>query len=256
MNVINTKNNKLIKNLINLLNEKKHRDSSNNFVAETYKVVNTLIDNNIKCRNIIISTNSKYRNSIKFFTDKNIMVDVVNHSIFDSISTLKNSDGVLAVFYKPNSRFSLQPNKKYVICDKIQNPGNLGTIIRTACAFEFDGIIINNDSVDFFHPTVIRSSMGMSCILPFNISTSLADVVEKCKTNKITTYATFLSPKSENINSISFSKSCAIILGNEGNGLDYKVIKNCDHLIQIPISKNIDSLNVSISFGIIASKLI
>lgn len=239
--------NKLIKLIKKLGNDKKYRDTTNLFIGETYRVVKQLIQSNVKYQNIVISKDSKYIDSFK-------NVSIVPPSIFKQLSSLSNSDGVLGVFIKPKTIFNIEQNRKYVILNKLQNPNNLGSIIRTCVAFDIDGIFITNDSVDLFHPTIVRSSMGTLFNIPIKFSTSLIDVVNVLKQNKYHCYATTLDKDAKNINEINFHSSSAVMFGNEGNGLSEKEIKLCDEQIYIKISSHVDSLNVASAVAIITHK--
>ncbi|GHU50676.1 RNA methyltransferase [Bacilli bacterium] len=255
MEKISSFDNKLIKSIKKLCSDKKYRDTTNLFVAESYRVVKSLIDNNIQCRNLLFAKDTKYYQNIDSYDKKGISTVEINSKIYESISTLSNSDGVIGIFVKPNNEFKLQPNKKYIVLDKIQNPGNLGTIIRTAVAFNIDGIVITNDSVDLYQPTIVRATMGSLVEIPVKFSTSLEDIIKECKNKKITTYATCLNKNSKVLNEINFDDSSAIIFGNEGQGLNTKDIDLCDESIYIPISNKVDSINISIAAGIIMHKI-
>jgi TrmH family RNA methyltransferase len=252
MEKITSKKNKLIKSAKKLISEKKYRDETNLFVCESIRVVKTLIKNGFKYRNIIISDTSKYVNDFK----ENENVALVPEQLFSSISLLANNDGVLAIFNKEKNNFDYLPNKKYIILDKIQNPGNLGTIIRTCVAFEIDGIIITNDSVDLYHPNIIRSSMGSVFSLPIKVSTNLSDVIKTLKDKEYTIYGTAINKAAIKISSVKFEIASAIVFGNEGNGINQKDLMLCDKVIYIPISEKVDSLNIAVAAGIIINKLV
>jgi TrmH family RNA methyltransferase len=251
MEKITSKQNKLIKSINKLFDDKKYRDTTNLFVAESFRVIETLIKNGFKCRNLLITHDSKYLNQIQQFENDGIMTSLINNEIYKSISTLANADGVMAVFNKQRSEFNIAPNKKYIILNKIQNPGNLGTIIRTAVGFNIDGIFITNDTVDLFHPAVIRSTMGACFSIPIKVSTSLTDVISELKRHKYTCYATTLNSTSQKVQDVKFAGSTVVLFGNEGNGLTDKEIQLCDESIYIPISQKVDSLNVATASAII-----
>jgi TrmH family RNA methyltransferase len=225
------------------------------FVAESYRVIKTLIENKIVCRNLLATRDSKYFGEAVRYSKQGITVDEINHKIYESVSSLSTSDGMIAVFVKPNNKFSLETNKKYIVLDRIQNPGNLGTIIRTAVAFNIDGIIITNDSVDLYHPNIVRATMGSLVNMPIKVSTSLMDVIKGCKAKGIKTYATSLNAQAKSLAEVNFSNSSAVIFGNEGQGLNNNDIKACDENIYIPISEKIDSINVSTAASIIMYQL-
>ncbi|MDR0857097.1 MAG: RNA methyltransferase [Mycoplasmataceae bacterium] len=253
MELIKSKSNKLIKSITKLISDKKYRDETFCFVAETCKVVNDLIASGIKCRNLIIAHTSKYLS--KFQGLKDIDISVVDDDVFKSFSSLATSDGVCGIFIKVKTKFVYSQEGKYVVLDRIQNPGNLGTIIRTCVCFGITGIVITNDSVDIYNPTTIRSSMGSCFAIPILVSTSLSDEIKKMQSNKIKVYATMLSKEAKKLNDVVFDKGTAVIFGNEGKGLEPSEIKAVDESIYIPITNKTDSLNVSIAAGIIISRM-
>jgi TrmH family RNA methyltransferase len=242
--IINSKENKLIKLTKKLFDDKKNRDASNLFVVESYRIVKDLIAHGNIPQNILVSSNSKYISEFKDAT-------IVENKIFSTISLLGNSDGVLAIFPKKNNSFEILPNKKYVLLDNIQNPSNVGSIIRTCVAFDIDGILLVNGVSDITNPMLIRSSMGSNFFIPINVYTSFSDVVKVLKKNKITIYATALDKNAKKINDIIFDKSSCLVFGNEGNGLSKQDIELCNQTIYVPISDKIDSLSVSNAAAII-----
>jgi TrmH family RNA methyltransferase len=245
---IESPNNKLIKLVYKVANDKKYRDSTNLFIGEGYRVVKQLIDSTIKPQNIIVSKDCKYINDLK-------QAIVVPNHIFNKISTLSNSDGVIGLFVKPKLEFNLQKNGKYIILNKLQNPNNIGSIIRTCIGLNISGIFITNDSVDLFHPTIIRASAGSLFNIPIKFSTSLIDVIHQLKNNGYKCYATTLNKNAKIIDDVNFGSSVAVLFGNEGNGLDAKDIKLCDEQIYIGISNKVESLNVATSVAIVAYKI-
>lgn len=255
MEKITSTQNKLIKAIKKLANDKKERDVTATFVAETQRVIETLIANGAKCRNLLIKEQSKAFNYVKKYLDMGIHIDIASPSIFDSVSTLANTDGMIAVFHKQKKVFDVKTGSKYIILDKIQNPGNLGTIIRTSVALNLDGIIITNDSVDLYHPTIIRGTMGSCFSIPIKISTSFKDTIDSLKAKGIKTYATTLIKDAKPINGVVFAPGCAVAFGNEGNGLAERDVKLCDEAVYVPINKNIDSLNVATAAAIVIYKM-
>ena len=159
------------------------------------------------------------------------------------------------IFEKKTNKIQIKTNGKYLVLNKIQNPGNLGTIIRTACAFDIDGIYITNDSVDLYHPETIRNTMGYIGITPIATYYNYFDVISLLQKNHIKVYATALSQKSTDVNKVKLTKGIAIVFGNEGNGLNHKEIRVCDQSIYINTNPKVESLNVAIAAGIILSKI-
>ncbi|MDR2847210.1 MAG: RNA methyltransferase [Mycoplasmataceae bacterium] len=251
MEKIVSRDNKLVKLAKKLFEDKKYRDATNLFVCESMRVVEQVIKNKIAPQNIILSSQSKYIG--KFSEYKEAVI--VDHRVFESISSLKNSDGVMGVFNKVKLNFELTKGN-YIILDRIQNAGNLGTIIRTAVAFGIDGVVITNDSVDIYNPAIIRATMGSIFVIPIKFITSLAAAIDLFKKANFKVYASILNDKAVDIDRVNFSnKSNAMILGNEGNGIKIEDAKKCDEMVYIPINKTVDSLNVAVAAGIIIAKM-
>ncbi|MDR2823329.1 MAG: RNA methyltransferase [Mycoplasmataceae bacterium] len=255
MEKITSTQNKLIKYIKKLSTDKKYRDETNCFVAETGRAIDTLIANEVKCQNLVIANNSKYIGKISYFRQLNISVEVVANHVYEMISSLANADGIIAVFRKPSTSFEIMKDRKYIVLDRIQNPGNLGSIIRTAVALNIAGIVITNESVDLFHPTIIRSTMGSLFSIPVKFSTSLTDTIQTFKKKGFACYATGISKNAKQLDAVKFFTSSVVVFGNEGNGLNKDDIKICDELIYIPINDKVNSLNVATASAIIMFKM-
>jgi TrmH family RNA methyltransferase len=253
---ITSKENKLIKSVKKLTTDKKYRDLINLFVAESYRVINTLTQNNIKIRNLIVSQESKYFHMAKNYEKNGVEVVILSNNIFNTLTSLATSDGLIGIFNKPKNNFNFDKKGKYLVLDRIQNPGNLGSIIRTAVGFSIDGLIISNDSVDLYNPNIIRATMGSCFSIPIKFVTSLADVIAQLHQQGFRVYGTAISSTAKNLKDVHFNNdSTAIIFGNEGNGLKDNILKLCDETIYIPINSKIDSLNVSVAVGIVLYQL-
>ena len=136
-----------------------------------------------------------------------------------------------------------------VVLDRLQDPGNMGTIVRTGEAAGISGIIMSKDSADIYNPKVIRSTMGSIFRVPLAIVDDLATAVDTLKDNGITTYAAHL--KGELYNSGSLTKDCALLIGNEARGLSEEISAKADKLIKIPMHGKVESLNAAIATAIL-----
>jgi TrmH family RNA methyltransferase len=244
--------NKLIKLVRKLLNDKKYRDQTNLFVAESYRVVKSLINNKVECQNLIIAHDARYLNEFKKLLDPQKII-LVSNDIIHSLTTLVTPEGVIGVFKKNLQPLKIKPqNGKYLILHQVQNPVNLGAILRTAVAFGLDGVFITNASVDVFHPLVLRTSMGTSALVGIQVSTSLSDVINKLHHLHYTCYATAITSNATSLEKITFDNNSAILFGNEANGLKSQELKLCDQTVSINIDRNkIDSLNIAAAVAII-----
>ena len=259
MEVITSKANEKVK-FIKSLNDKKARKINNVFYLEGIKVVEEVI-NNVKAIDIMfiaysdeilnnINGGKKFLNLIKVLELENdINILNIKKEIFESITDTKTPQGVLAVI--KIRRYDIDDilnEDKILLLDKIQDAGNIGTIIRTADAFNVKGIICMENTVDVYSPKVVRSTMG-SILREKIIYIKSEDLFGLKKYGHIL-YGTSLS-SNKYIEDINFSKKSIFILGNEANGISEEVEKICDSLVKIKMSGNTESLNVAIAAGII-----
>jgi len=169
------------------------------------------------------------------------------HPVFDKLSqTVSSNQWIGICTIAPNPELK---GKRFILCDRIQDPGNLGTIIRTALAFGFDQIILSDDCVDITNEKVIRSTQGAIFHLPIYQS-DLFETVSKLKENGIPVYATGFE-NAVGLSDVQVGDKVAFILGNEGQGMRMELMETCDATIRVEMSV-FDSLNVGIAAGIIA----
>lgn len=217
------------------LHEKKFRDQEQLFLVEGDHLVNEAIKNGL-AKEII---------SLDDFTNE-LPTYKVTEEIMKKISSQQTISRVCAVCYKKKETTL---GSKILCLDNIQDPGNLGTIIRTAVAFSFDTIILNDESVDLYNDKVIRSCEGMI----FNINIIRCNLVDKLNDLKQLGYTLYTTSVKDNnqLKEIDFEKKLAIVLGNEGNGVSKEVSELCNNTLYIPMNNNCESLNVAIAASII-----
>ena len=233
-------NNEFIKK-IKKLNEKKYRDKQGEFLIEGEHLIQEAIKKDI-VKYIILEEGNL------FDTDKKIIT--VTKKVLKYISNLDNPSKVMAVCSKLESNII---GSKVLILDEIQDPGNLGTIIRSCVAFNVDTLILSEECVDLYNPKVIRASQGM--IFHLNIiRTNIIDIIQKLKNEDYTILGTDVN-NGISINEYRNNKKLAIIMGNEGTGINSSVKKIVDKNIYIPISNNCESLNVGVAASIILYEL-
>lgn len=229
---------------IQSLYHKKNRNAEDVFIAEGVKIVNEILDSDFKIKKIYalnewIIKNNKYENVVEVTEDE-----------LKKISDFETPNKVLAVVYKkPAKEIPDLKNQVTLVLDGIQDPGNLGTIIRTANWFGIKNIIVSNDTADIYNPKVIKAGMGSFTsvnIFYTELKSFLAD-------NSIFVYGAALN--GENINDIEKSDECLLVIGNEGNGIRNDIYPFVQKKISIPKFGNAESLNAAVATGIILWKL-
>lgn len=238
---IESTDNKIIKQVVSL-SDKKTRDELGLFIVEGHKQVKEIppdwtID-------YVISTDkdNKIENAKNYYTTE---------KIFKKISDTKTPQGVLAVVKKQvyDIEDILSVKKGiFIVLDTLQDPGNLGTVIRTAHAYNVKAIFISKNSIDAFNPKVIRSTMGSIFKVPVFQECDVDLLINRFKANKIKTYALSLQTD-KFISDIKFEDKVAIVTGNESKGVSDNILNVADS-IKIKMMSQIDSLNASVACSI------
>lgn len=252
---IQSKDNKTIKHIISL-QQRKYRQKFGEYTVEGIRAVTDIGKKD--CLRSILIRESK-RSELEPLVQKGFTVSsvyVVQDPIFDKIEHSVNGQGILGIAKKcVNDLHSLiVEDGLYVALDGVQDPGNLGTIIRTAVAAGAKGIFLLKGTVDPYNEKCVRSTMSALCNIPIFEDVTLSEFYDFIKDNTIKTYVTSLE-NTKPYHTISYPKRTMIILGNEGNGVSREIIEMCDQAITIPMYGDIESLNVSIAAALCMYKV-
>lgn len=241
---ISSKDNKLFKQYRNLLN-KKYRDKYGKYIIEGLRFTKDAISKNKDIEAIILSE-SKKNLSDKFH---GFSIVVLSDECFLSVSDTVNSQGVIAVINKDKDKTE-EIKGPVLILDRVQDPGNLGTIIRTANAAGFKRIILSNGSADLYNSKVLRSTAGAIFNINLKENVDLVEEINCLKSSGYVVIGTSLDAK-EFYNKVKYTEKTAIIIGNEGSGISKDILKSTDFNIKIPIYSDVESLNASAAAAII-----
>ena len=247
--MIESTQNKLIKEL-RALGDKKHRDESGLFIADGFRFVSE-IPENTKINKMVFSESFSAKNDISCFREKADCY-IISDKLFNTVSDTKNPQGILAVCAKLKYEIKdiIRKNGFYVIAEEMNDPGNLGTVIRTAHAAGANGVILSAGSVDLYNPKVLRSTMGSVFKVPVIQNADLECITSFMKKNGIKIYAAHLKGK-KNYFDLDQKSGCAFMLGNEARGLSDKAAAMCDCLIRIPMPGQAESLNASVAAAVL-----
>ena len=237
--MIESINNEQIKN-IRKLNDKKYRDETNLFLVEGDHLVKEAYK--AGCLEKLILTEDTY----DFDVEKILVTD----KVIKSISELNNTK-VIGICKKVSTQLNLSRN--VVILDGVQDPGNLGTIIRSCVAFNIENLVLSNDTVDLYNSKVLRSTQGMNFHINI-VRDDLKNIISLLKDNNYTIYGTNVV-NGIDVKDVKNTDKYAIILGNEGNGISDEVNTLVDKNIYIRMNEKCESLNVAVSGSIILYEL-
>lgn len=242
--------NSKIKNLIKIKQKSKVRKEQGVFIAEGFKMYQETPVNDIE--KVYISK-TYYNKKKSDFSDPKIPVEIVEDAVFKAVSDTVTPQGILTVIRQ--KQYSLDQMLKdespcLLLLDSLQDPGNLGTIIRTAEAAGVTGIIMNKTTVDIYNPKTIRSTMGSIYRVPFIYVDNLVDSVERMQKRGVFVYAAHLKG-SVDYDKISYKKGTAFLIGNEGNGISEELSEKADQYIKIPMLGQIESLNAAVAASLL-----
>ncbi|PSO51106.1 MAG: rRNA methyltransferase [Cyanobacteria bacterium SW_9_44_58] len=241
--------NPLIKN-IRKLHYSKHRKAQRLFLLEGTNLVEAAFQVNYPLEAVCYT--SHWQNKHPDLSEKIQQwaqrTEVVSPEIIHAISTTKTPDGVIAIA----PHFSWQfPDPSTIqlglILEQLQDPGNMGTIIRTAAAAFVEGIWASEDSVEFDHPKVLRASVGAWFRLPMATTSDLSSLVQQFPGQVVATVPTAEKTYWE----VDFQKPTLILMGNEGAGLSPELANLADEQVTIPVATGVESLNVAIATSLI-----
>ena len=232
--------NKKIKS-IKKLNNKKYRDEFNEFLIEGEHLVLEAYKKGI-LKELILEDGTDFKSEVD--------TSYVSNSVLKYISELSNPSKIMGICKKLEEK---DIGKKIVILDGIQDPGNLGTIIRSSVAFNIDTIVLSKDTVDLYNSKVLRATQGM--IFNINIiERDLNEFIPVLKENNYKVYGT----KVNGGKSLKTAEKCenfAIIMGNEGSGVKSSILDMCSDYIYIDMNSSCESLNVGVATSIILYEL-
>ena len=182
---------------------------------------------------------------------KGVQVFSVSDRVMKKLSALEAPQGVCAVLERASlPTVDLHTGGRYLVCERMSDPGNLGTVIRTADAMGFDGIVLSKGSVDATSPKVIRATMGSYFRLPVLTDVDLPAFLATCRGLSIKTLAAVLDKNARPADTISAENGVAVLIGNEASGLLPSTASLCDMTAYIPMSGRAESLNAAVAAAI------
>lgn len=246
LELIQSKENPLIKE-IKKLKEKKYRDEKEKFFIEGYRFVEEAIKSGAKIEKLLISQRHLEKYESIFLGVEEISVYTIKDNLFDEICDTETPQGIAAVVHKKSYK-DITEEGVFVLVDRIQDPGNLGTIIRTAHAAGARGIIYTSGTVDPYNEKTLRSTMGSIFYIPIIEDKSLVKIADM-RAAGYKLVASSLEAK-ENFFDISYGARVIIAVGNEGKGISDEVYNLSDIKVIIPMPGGAESLNASVAASI------
>lgn len=248
MQQISSVNNKTIKDLAKL-NKKKYREDSGLYIIEGFHLIEEALKSGKKFQ-YLLGTDEALSKAEKMGVDiTSKTVILINKAIARHLSDTKNSQEIFMVL-KINQPKNFSFNYgKWVLLDNLADPGNVGTIIRTADAAGFDGVILSPESVDLYNPKTQRSMQGSQFHIDL-IKRDLSQVIADFQENGIPVYASMLDKTAKELSDFEKVSQLALVIGNEAHGVSDLISKMSDEKLYIPIKGQAESLNAAVAAGI------
>ena len=260
MEYISSKENQTIKYIKKLISSASFRREEGLFVAEGLRLCEDALRSGAAVTCALFSETLAAKNPALVGRVSAVCREVyaVRDSIFSTVSDTKTPQGVLFVIKRLDKKLdfdTMKKNGKILALEAIQDPVNLGTILRSAEALGADAVVLSRDCCDVYAPKVIRGSMGAVFRLPLTEAEDLSDFITAF--NRIgTSYAAVLDRDSRIVSECDFSSLSLCALGNEGNGLTPATVAACTHKVFIPMPGGAESLNVSAAAAILLWEMI
>lgn len=252
---ISSKDNERVKYTKSLL-KSKNRSKESKFIIEGFRILTQAVDCKADLQYVFINEDFENKNEhIEFLgllEDKNIKVYKTTNKIFQEFIDTETTQGIIGVvgFKKREISEVLDEDCRFVlILDRIQDPGNMGTIIRTADAAGVDAIINLKGCVDIYNSKVIRSTMGSIFDMKI-LNLTQDEAIKELKNRKFDIVSSYLDTNNFYDN-VDYNYKTALVIGNEANGVNDELINNSDILVKIPIYGKAESLNAAISSAIL-----
>ena len=260
MNYIQSSQNNTIKD-IKALHLKKNRDEQSLYFVEGIRFVSDALDNGQTIVKVVVSEKLENLNGGKELLERVTALcddcSLVSEKLFKEISDTQTPQGILAVLEKRNFEIQtvIEQGNSVVILDSLQDPGNVGTIIRTADAAGVSAVFLTKGCVDIYSPKVLRSTMGSIFHIPIFEGQLINEAIGLVKKSGYKVIASHLEGQN-NYYDEELTVKCAIIVGNEANGISDETAEKADRLVKIPMPGKAESLNASVAASIMIYEIV
>ncbi len=252
--MITSKDNDIVRNAAKLLKSSKHRKTARQFTAEGVRLCRDGVRSGYKPALFLYTGDAvgKYKDAYDEIIAVSERSFEVSRAVFERISDTKSPQGFFCVFNildKNKKMYRIDNQNTYIGLENIQDPSNMGTILRTAEALGIDGVILSGDCCDVYSPKVVRGSMGAVFRLPFTIKENFGEYLRELLSQGVSVYGS--TPyDAEDITNVKFTGG-VMLIGNEGAGLTQETLALCTAKVRIPMRGRAESLNAAAAAGIL-----
>ncbi len=250
---ITSKENANIKYAKKLLSSAKFRKEENAFLIEGVKLCGDAFQNRVSIQKVFYTKKcfEKFENVVSSIIKSSESSFMVSQSIIETISDTNTPQGIVCICKCESKKSDETECEKIILLENIQNPSNLGSILRTCDALGISMVAVSQNSCDVYNPKTLRGSMGAVFRLNIILFEDSVKFIKNLQKNNFKIYATVLDDNVSLTGNIKFVGKIGIVFGNEGSGLAEEIIEACDEKMTIPMSNSAESLNVSVAAGIV-----
>ena len=248
--MITSNSNAQVKRLLQLQKKSKARNEEQVFLVEGLRMFLEVPTERVQKVYISETLYNKKKQDLDL---EKFSVEILSDSVFSYVSDTKTPQGILCIVEQQKyniEEFLNIKNPHFMVLDNLQDPGNLGTIVRTAEGAGVDAVFLSKESVDIYNPKTIRSTMGSIYRMPVVYVEDLLELLNTFRKKGIKSYAAHLEGKNS-YDKEDYKGGTAILIGNEGNGLRDEVADSADVWVQIPMQGKVESLNAAIAASIL-----
>lgn len=247
--MITSTSNPQVKRLLQLQKKSKVRNEEQVFIVEGLRMFQEVQKEQMEKVYVSESLYNKKKEELNL---EKFPIEILSDKVFQHVSDTKTPQGILCIVkqkkYEIEELF-FDKNPHFIVLDNLQDPGNLGTIVRTAEGAGVSAVFMSSDCVDIYNPKTIRSTMGSIYRMPFVYVDDMFALLDKFREKKVTTYAAHLRGK-QAYDKEDYRSGTAILIGNEGNGLRDEIAEKADVWVQIPMQGKVESLNAAIAASV------
>ncbi len=245
--------NQLVKDILQLQEKSRVRKRSGLFVVEGKREISLALKGGYQLDSVLFCAEIYDEADLSTFNIKEVNIIKISKDVYEKLARRDSTEGILAIFKTKEHSLNTVKIKRedslILVAEAPEKPGNIGALLRTADVANVDAVLIANPKTDLYNPNIIRSSVG--CLFTNQVATATTEeIISFLKENNISIYCAALTASKE-YQTLDYSKASAIVVGTEATGLSDEWLKNSTQNIIIPMQGEIDSMNVSVSAGIL-----
>ncbi len=251
--MISSISNQQVKEITKLQKQPKYRKASSLFIAEGFKMLKEAAENGCLVKTYISEFVLEKKHESLEWLCKEFPYETVSDQVFRQLSGTVTTQGILGIVKQPSySITDILDDKKHIwlLLDDIRDPGNLGTIMRTAEGAGMSAVIMGKGTADLFNPKTVRSTMGAIFRMPFVYVDDITEIIKQIKDNGYSVYGTAMKG-SITYDMADYTKGAGIVIGNEANGIQDSVLECITGSINIPMDGKLESLNAAVAAAVV-----